>query len=150
MIEPAANHLPGVSIAHVDGLAGALACADPAGHPGIDVEPIVERSASFEATAFLPAERALLGARSGDDRADRVARLWCAKEAVAKATGLGFVDGPSGVEVVSAHADGSLGVRLRGGLAEACPALAGRVVRVVAARRGDFLWAWTLGEGIES
>ena len=140
---------PLVSIAHVEGVAVALACLDPSSRPGIDVEPVVGRSATFEATAFLPGERALLGDRLGDDRAEWIARLWCAKEAVAKATGLGFVDGPSGVEVVLDNFDESLGVRLQGGLAEACPELADRVIRVVTARRGDFAWAWTLGEGVE-
>jgi phosphopantetheinyl transferase (holo-ACP synthase) len=143
-------NLPVISIAHVDGVAVALACAEPCSHPGIDVEPIVGRSLTFEATAFLPGERALLGDRSGVDRAEWVARLWCAKEAVAKATGLGFVDGPSGVEVVTVGLGGSLGVRLRGGLAEACTELARKILRVVVARRGDFVWAWTLGEGMQS
>jgi phosphopantetheinyl transferase (holo-ACP synthase) len=142
--------LPALSIAHVDGVAVALACVDPSSHPGIDVEPIVGRSASFEEMAFLPGERALLGARSGEDRAEWVARIWCAKEAVAKATGLGFVDGPSGAEVVTVDLDGSLGVRLRGELAEGCPALASKTIRVVSSRRGDCAWAWTLGEGMES
>ena len=140
---------PLVSIAHVDGVAVALACLDPSSRPGIDVEPIVERSATFEATAFLPGELALLGDRLGDERAEWIARLWCAKEAVAKATGLGFVEGPSGAEVVLDGFDESLGVRLRGGLAKSCPELADRVIRVVTVRRGDFAWAWTLGEGIE-
>ena len=144
------GRLPSVSIAHVDGVAVALASDDPSARPGIDVEPIVERSSTFELTAFLPGERAILGDRTGDERAEWVARLWCAKEAVAKATGLGFVDGPSGSEVVRVDVDGSLGVRLRGGLAEGCTGLAGRAIRVVAARRGDFVWAWTLGEGMES
>jgi phosphopantetheinyl transferase (holo-ACP synthase) len=142
------NSLPSISIAHVDGVAVALASLDAMGWVGIDVEPIVSRSATFESTAFLPGEIALLGDRSGDDRAEWVARLWCAKEAVAKATGQGFVDGPSGVEVVTVDESGTLGVRLRGSLARACQALAWRVVEVTSARRGDHVWAWTLGEGM--
>jgi phosphopantetheinyl transferase (holo-ACP synthase) len=149
---PGSGHgeLPSLSIAHVDGVAVALASLDPSARPGIDVEPIVERSATFEATAFLPGERAILGDREGDDRAEWVARIWCAKEAVAKATGQGFVDGPSGSEVVLDGFDDSLGVMLRGGLLEACPDLAGKVLRVFTARRGNNVWAWTLGEGMES
>jgi len=145
---PDRDDLPAISIAHVDGVAVALAALDPGAAVGIDVEPIVGRSAGFEATAFLAGERAWLVDRSGDDRAEWVARLWCAKEAAAKATGLGFVDGPSGAEVVAAGPDGVLGVRLRAGLAAACPALAGGPIRVMTARRGDFAWAWTLGEGM--
>ena len=149
-LEPGRGDLPTISIAHVDGVAVALACLDPSAHVGIDVEPIVGRSEGFEATAFLPGERALLGGRRGPERAEWIARFWCAKEAMAKATGLGFVDGPSGAEVFEAAVDGSLGLRLRGGLAEACPGLTGGLIRVVTARRGDFAWAWTLGEGMES
>jgi acyl transferase domain-containing protein/phosphopantetheinyl transferase (holo-ACP synthase) len=148
-LEPSREDLPAVSIAHVDGLAVALACFDPLSRVGIDVEPIVERSPGFESTAFLPGERVLLEAWRGDDRAEWVARFWCAKEALAKATGLGFVEGPSGVEVVEIGENGSIGARLRGALAAACPELSDQVVRVVTARRGEFAWAWTLAEGMK-
>ena len=140
---------PAISIAHVDGVAVALACADSSRPIGIDVEPIVPRSSGFESTAFSAGERALLDIRGDAERAEWVARFWCAKEATAKATGLGFVDGPSGAEVVSASENGMIGVRLRGGLLDACPALAGRTIRVESRRRGDFAWAWTLGEGVD-
>ena len=140
--EPERRDLPPISIAHVDGVAVALAASDPEAKVGIDVEPIVERAASFESVAFTPGERAWLGDASGDDRAERSARLWCAKEAAAKATGLGFVDGPSGAEVVGFGESGVLDVALRGGLADSFPG----PIRVVTGRRGDFAWAWTLGE----
>jgi malonyl CoA-acyl carrier protein transacylase/phosphopantetheinyl transferase len=149
-LEPDRDDLPALSIAHVDGVAVALAGLDPSARVGIDVEPIVERSAGFEAAAFTTGERAILERHLSTDRAEWIARLWCAKEATAKATGLGFVDGPSGVEVVAVGPDGSLGVRLQGGLAEACVALARGPIRVVTARRGEYIWAWTLGEGMES
>jgi phosphopantetheinyl transferase (holo-ACP synthase) len=145
-LEPDRDDLPALSIAHVDGVAVAVACLDPRATIGIDVEPIVERSAGFEATAFLPGERALLDGRSGADRAEWVARLWCAKESTAKATGLGFVEGPSGVEVMAIGRDGAMAVRLRGELAGACPELARGPIRVHSMRRGDHVWAWTLGE----
>ena len=149
-LEPGRDDLPVISIAHVDGVAVALASLDPLAKVGIDVEPIVERSSGFEATAFSPGERAILGGHVGPGRAEWIARLWCAKESAAKATGLGFVDGPSGAEVVVVDPDGSLGVCLRGGLAEACGGLSRGPIRVVTARRGDYVWAWTLGEGMES
>ena len=84
-------------------------CLDPSSRVGIDVEPIVPRSPGFEATAFLPGERGLLDRVAAEDRAEWMARFWCAKEAMAKATGHGFVDGPSSVEVVEVGVDGSLG-----------------------------------------
>ncbi len=138
-----------ISIAHVDGVAVALASVDPAARVGIDVEPIVERSSGFEATAFTPGERGLLAARPAAERAEWVARFWCAKEAAAKSTGLGFVDGPSGSEVVRVGPDGRCGVRLGGQPAGGRPDPAEALVRVVTARRGDHAWAWTLGGGMD-
>ena len=82
-------------------------------------------------------------------RAEWIARFWSAKEAAAKATGHGFVSGPSGAEVQAIGLNDSLGVRLLGDLARACPELSGRLIRVDTARRGDFVWAWTLGERME-
>jgi acyl transferase domain-containing protein/phosphopantetheinyl transferase (holo-ACP synthase) len=149
-LEPGRADLPSISIAHVEGVAVALACVDPASRIGIDVEPIVDRSSRFEATAFLLGERGLLDRWSGPERSEWVARFWCAKEAVAKATGRGFVEGPSGVEVVEVGRDGTLGARLRGALGVSCPDLANQIIRVVTARRGEFAWAWTLAEGIKS
>jgi phosphopantetheinyl transferase (holo-ACP synthase) len=137
--------LPALSIAHVDGVAVALACDDVSAWVGIDVEPVVERSSGFESTAFSALERALLGDRSGFDRAEWIARLWCAKEAAAKATGLGFLDGPSSVEVVRVGTEGRAEVELRGELAAACPGLASCPFIVGTVRRGEFVWAWTLG-----
>ena len=66
--EPGRVDLPAVSIAHVDGVAVALAAFDPSTRVGIDVEPIIRRSPGFEATAFTPGERALLGDRVGRTR----------------------------------------------------------------------------------
>jgi phosphopantetheinyl transferase len=158
--EPGRTDLPAVSIAHTQGVAVALAAADPAALVGIDVEPIADRSPDFEGLAFSAGERACLdrlaaadsagGARSHADRAEWVARFWCAKEAVAKATGLGLKGGPRAVTVVAAEvATGQVAVALGLELAALCPDLAGHPVRVVTARRGDHVWAWTLGEGIE-
>jgi phosphopantetheinyl transferase len=140
---------PSISIAHVEGVAVAIACLEPLSRVGIDVEPIIERSAGFESTAFLSEERALLDRWSGVDRAEWITRFWCAKEALAKATGLGFIEGPSSVEIISVVANGLIGARLRGLLAERCPDLQSRTLRVMTARRDDFAWAWTLAEGME-
>ncbi|MBK9032321.1 MAG: polyketide synthase dehydratase domain-containing protein [Myxococcales bacterium] len=77
-----------VSLAHKDELAVALIA--PAGAtPGIDLERIEARPASFEAVAVSPAELALGGA---GDRDAWLARVWAGKEAVAKARGTGLTD----------------------------------------------------------
>ena len=123
--------------------------------PGIDIEPIVEPRTARLRDVGLPAasERALARPRgAGQDRRDEwVARFWCVKEATAKATGLGFVDGPVGgrrsrrlswrmgagrPELLRVDADHGLPRSLPGPI---------RVRHSI--RRGDHrVWAWTLGE----
>ena len=49
---PADSAVAAVSIAHCDGVAVAIAAADPAARVGIDVETIAERPEGFEASAF--------------------------------------------------------------------------------------------------
>ena len=142
--DPTRHDLPAVSIAHTEGVAVALASADPTSCIGIDVELIVDRSESFEALAFSEAERALLGGRMGIDRTEWVARLWCAKEAAAKATGFGLVSGPSSVAVIDLDdATGALSVRLGPELAARCPDLASGPLDVHSRRREGYAWAWT-------
>jgi phosphopantetheine--protein transferase-like protein len=149
--QPEDTTLPALSIAHCDGVALALATLDPSVRVGIDVETITERAESFEASAFTPGERSLLDRWSGSSRTEWVARFWCAKEAAAKATGVGLASGPSGAEVIDVDpASGAMRVRLAPTLVTACPLPAGNPLRVVSARRADYAWAWTLGEGVES
>ena len=144
---------PRVSIGHVDGVAVALAVADPEALVGIDVEAVADRASGFAAVAFSELERSLLNSRypQESDRSAALAHFWAVKEALAKATGHGFVAGPGGVEILLVDADDEsngliCGVELRGELASLCPRLAGRTIRVISARRGDFVWAWTIGE----
>ena len=91
----ATRHLR-VSIAHAAGVAVALAttASRTATHaPGIDVEPVEERSHRFERLTMTAAERALEPV-PGDDRDTWLTRLWSAKEAAAKATGRGLQGRP--------------------------------------------------------
>lgn len=87
--------MPSISIAHSDGRAVALAgwCAE-GGRPGIDIERIRPRDEAFQEIAFSRDERVLLDAFPGPARDEWVARLWCAKEAAAKALGKGLAEGP--------------------------------------------------------
>jgi len=85
-----------VSVAHKDDRA--VAIVDAHVDVGIDLERIEPRTASFLAIAFTPAELALA---AGSDA--QYARLWAAKEAVAKALGTGMTD-PKRFEV-RAHGD---------------------------------------------
>lgn len=139
--------MPMISIAHTDEVAVALASADPSARPGVDVERVVARGPEFESLALTSDERGWLDANTDDaeTRAEWVARLWCGKEAAAKASGYGLVGGPSGVEVVEVDLeDGSMIVQLGRELAEAC-GWGDAPIRVESARRGEYVWAWTLG-----
>ena len=144
-LDPGDGAMPAVSIAHTEGVAVAIAGRNPRARVGIDVEKIVERAASFEAMAFSAGERSLLD-RAPGDRAEWVARLWTAKEAAAKATGLAMAAGPSSVEAVATDEDGRVDVALGAELAGACPDLAGRPIAVRTGRRGGYIWAWTVNE----
>jgi phosphopantetheinyl transferase len=153
LVEPDRTDLPAVTIAHTTGVAVALASPNPEARVGIDVEPIAHRSSDFERLALSDAERDWLDRLAPDAGAGRgewVARLWCAKEAVAKATGLGLKGGPGAVSIVAAdRATGEVAAALGPELAAHCPDLQRRPVRAVTARRGDHVWAWTLCERID-
>jgi acyl transferase domain-containing protein/phosphopantetheinyl transferase (holo-ACP synthase) len=84
-----------VSVAHKDDRA--VAIVDAHVDVGIDLERIEPRTPAFLAIAFTPAELALAAGRN-----EEYARLWAAKEAVAKALGTGMTD-PKRFEV---RADG--------------------------------------------
>jgi malonyl CoA-acyl carrier protein transacylase/phosphopantetheinyl transferase (holo-ACP synthase) len=141
--EPNRVDLPAISIAHTEGVAVALASIDPSARIGIDVERIVERSSSFEAAAFSPNERALLDRRGGN-RAEWIARLWCAKEAAAKATGFAMIAGPSSVEGVALETDGTIAVRLGTDLAARRPEWIGGSLAVRTGLRNETVWAWVI------
>jgi phosphopantetheinyl transferase len=137
--------LPLLSIAHIEGVAVAIATNDQDARPGIDVEAIAPRSNGFEAIAYSSGERNLLdlASRTGD-RDEWIARFWCAKEAAAKSSGLGMIDGPSSVEIVGlGPRNGEMLVAYGPGLSDQLPA----PIVVTSERRGDFAWAWTLGRG---
>ena len=139
--------MPRISIAHADQVAVALASIDPSARPGIDVERVVARGPEFESLALSILERGWLDANTDDaeTRAEWVARLWCGKEAAAKATGHGLVGGPMAVEVVEVDLeDGSMAVRIGPELADLC-GWGDAPIRVESSRRGDYAWAWTLG-----
>lgn len=80
-----------VSISHAEGYA--LCAAAEAGGPGIgiDLGRIEPRSAALQATFFTGAERRWVDEAPAGDTDLRSNLVWCAKEAVLKAVGLGLV-----------------------------------------------------------
>ena len=104
---------PLLSLSHTAGIAVALV-GDDAGHDGlgIDIEVIGHMNADVARVAFTAGEEQLLATLNGADRKVWELRCWCAKEAVAKAIGLGLVDGPQAL-VVEELDIGRGAVRLR-------------------------------------
>ena len=58
----------------------------------------ISRREGFESVAFTPEEHSLLSSLDAPTE-EWFLRLWCAKEAVAKATGRGLVGGPGGLKI---------------------------------------------------
>jgi 4'-phosphopantetheinyl transferase EntD len=108
-----------LSIAHTEGVAVAAASTRAAGL-GIDVERLDRRRGDYERAAFMDDERRRLDEGTADRRAERALRLFCAKEAAAKATGLGLMGSPHNLHLVDCDA-GLTRIELRaaGRLAEA-------------------------------
>jgi phosphopantetheinyl transferase len=115
-----------VSIAHSGQTAMALAGTGPdAQRLGVDVEERGPRPESFAGTAFDAHEQALLADLEPEVLDAWALRLWCAKEAVAKAVGTGLLDGPGSVSVEAADREtGQVLARLHGSLVQAAPDLA--------------------------
>jgi phosphopantetheinyl transferase len=84
---------PIVSIAHSEGTAVALAALGPEWLAGIDLESVDHRRQDFESVAFSAPERALLARLEPELRPEWALRMWCAKEALAKALGRGLSAG---------------------------------------------------------
>jgi acyl transferase domain-containing protein/phosphopantetheinyl transferase len=124
-----------LSIAHKDGAAVALVAEGR--EVGIDLEKIVERPKPFERIAFGDDELALLP--RGEERAAEVARLWCAKEAVAKRLGTGLGGQPKDFKIV----------RLEGTRVFVRAAGADTLLAVDTADDGEWVMAWTV-EGSET
>jgi phosphopantetheinyl transferase (holo-ACP synthase) len=128
--------MPCVSIAHTEEVAVALACRNGGARVGIDVERIKHRS-------FLDGVDPVV-------RPEWITRLWCAREAVAKATGMGMIAGPRSVEVISIDREsGGVIAQLGPELAAACPALSGLKLKVGSSTRDGYAWAWIVHEGGE-
>jgi phosphopantetheinyl transferase len=112
---------PTVSIAHTDGVAVAVA-SGRGDAIGIDVERLDRRRGDYERAAFDDDERRRLDAGTPGERAARALRLFCAKEAAAKATGLGLMGSPLNLRILDADATLThVVLEAAGRLAEAFP-----------------------------
>ncbi len=124
--------LPSLSITHCGDRVIAVADTAPV---GIDLERIATRDDAFAEAAFSPAERGLLAqvAQGAPATLDEwTTRLWCAKEAAGKFSGVGLDGAPRRLEAVALAQDGGVDVRFKG---------EDRTIRVVTLRDGDHIFA---------
>jgi phosphopantetheinyl transferase len=126
-----------LSLTHAAGVAAALVSPDAA--VGLDVEPLSRFSEVLEAAALTSEERALLASAPPAAADEWVLRLWCAKEAAAKAAGTGLAGTPRSLVIHRIDADGSVVVE-RSGPAAGPPF----PLRVATGRDGDLVFASAL------
>ncbi|MFS4096915.1 4'-phosphopantetheinyl transferase superfamily protein, partial [Streptomyces sp. AF1A] len=119
--------------------------------PGIDIEEVTDRDPATLAAALGPAELRLLRALSADGthaKALWFTRFWAAKEAVAKAEGVGFGGRPRDFAVLEAAPDGSR-LLVSGRLEHACTVHCVPVVNPPGLPRRAYVVAWTTGQGAD-
>ena len=109
--------IPHVSISHSNGIVVAIA-SDASRPVGVDIEPVdrLDRfgPGGFEKAAFSPDEQRLIDALPDPDRAVAALRVWCAKEAAAKARGIGLSSGLLSARAESIeNRDGGVVVQVR-------------------------------------
>jgi phosphopantetheinyl transferase len=144
--------LPVVSITHTDGLAVAVAGLTPASGGvdlllGVDAEYIRTRPPGFAEAAFDGQELRVIRSLPAGLQEEWMLRAWCAKEAAAKATGFGLIEGPPSARIVALDPEiDEATVRLAGHLAGAFPGLAGAPLAVSTGRHGDLVIAMMLCE----
>jgi phosphopantetheinyl transferase len=135
-----------ISIAHSGGGAVAIAgdCDDHNG-VGIDIERVGQSPDGLERITLSIKERALLSTVPPSKRDEWFLRLWCAKEAVAKAVGRGMLGGPLGLVVQNLEEDvGRVDVTLAGALARQLPLYAHTLLTAYTGREDAYVFASSL------
>jgi len=119
---------PIVSIAHSGGTAVAIATDDPnCSGLGIDIELDGGDGEVLETAGFSAEERTLLSSLDTSAKNEWLIRLWCAKEAVAKALRSGMQEGPG--DLLVQHIDletGMVNLTISNRLAQRLPEFQGR------------------------
>ncbi len=140
--------IPVVSISHTEGLSVALAGFHPDYQRiGIDIEQVRQRKPGFNRIVFDVEEQSILDSLDESIKEEWQTRLWCAKEAVAKALGRGLIEGPQSLSVRELDSDtGVVGVVLGGKLAELFPEFTGARIIVYTLRDGDYIVATSICE----
>ncbi|MEU3275920.1 beta-ketoacyl synthase N-terminal-like domain-containing protein [Streptomyces antibioticus] len=119
----------------------------PGPGPGIDIEEVVDRTPQTHVTALGPDELRLLqklSAGGGDSEARWFTRFWAAKEAVAKAEGIGFDGRPRDFTVLDATPSGDR-LTVAGRLERACTVHCEPSVNPPGLPAREYVVAWTTG-----
>lgn len=112
---------------------------------GIDIEYVSSNHNGLEEAGFSPSERVLLNNIGPSDRKEWLLRLWCAKEAMAKAVGEGLMGSPLNVLIeVFDSGTGTVTLRAEGELARKRPDLAKKAVTVRSGRDDILVFAIAL------
>jgi malonyl CoA-acyl carrier protein transacylase/phosphopantetheinyl transferase len=136
-----------ISLSHTDGATVAVA-GDPAdGRLGIDIEKIRQLNPDFMDGAFSAADMPKLFEASGGRNVDEWAlRVWCAKEALTKAAGIGMRYDARDIHVNNIKAStGEIELSFAGSWVADVPAFAGRRIQVMTARHGEYVLACVSG-----
>ncbi|MEA3337593.1 MAG: beta-ketoacyl synthase N-terminal-like domain-containing protein [Chloroflexota bacterium] len=139
-----------LSISHAGDVAAAVVGhVSPEGRMpgiGIDLEPVQRLETSFAGVAFTEQERSLLQELVESDDETWSLRLWCAKEAVGKALGVGLANGPHSVAIDRVDPDsGFVYMNLAGGLEEEFSDLSGENMAAYTTQENGFVVASVLG-----
>jgi hypothetical protein len=128
-----------VSIACSEGVAVAIAHADPRARVGIAIRMIAAEPHLLEDSSFSPVERQILSRTPAAEHPEWISRFSCAREASANALGPGLqcqithVDESS--DAIQFRVEAQTGCSLDG------PPL--MTLHVASHRRADYVWAWT-------
>jgi acyl transferase domain-containing protein/phosphopantetheinyl transferase len=115
----AAAGTPSLTLAHSNGVVVGVAAECGSGEGiGIDVEALRDLREELIAAMLIPEERALLARVETAVTREWMLRLWCAKEALGKALGVGLMGGPRSVVVRDLNlTTGAVSMTLAGPLA---------------------------------
>jgi phosphopantetheinyl transferase len=134
---------PSLSLSHSRGTAAALAAESANGlQVGIDLEALAPPKTGYERLAFDSEEFALLSQLGLAESAEWRLRLWCAKEAAAKALGRGLLGGPR--NLIARHMDkesGRVSLAISGSLLREFPHFAGRTLEAYTLVQNEFIFA---------
>lgn len=132
-----------ISISHSMGGAVAVVC-DDGNHRsvGIDMEHISRGFEGLERAALTEKEQSLLSAVPTSKRDEWLLRLWCAKEAAAKAVGEGMLENIKNLIIEKIQQEtGCVSLAVTGALAHRLPRITDTVIHVYTSRDAEYVFA---------